>query len=210
MDDVPSAPPPSVFPFSLRGRGGTVSAWYGSNDDPDRWGYALLGLPWPTHLARGLPVLEAHVDIPLRGYAAVMGWIQVVHIRVSESSEPLVAGVDRAPPGDHRWVDGPPQLQGLGVPFLSFGICPSLFDAPASTESDVEFVADSFLTASPDGLISRISEPCFGFRWGYSTETGQTPRLLPPSAVAEREWASALPLLTETFPDWTFGSGWVT
>src|SRR5262245_770352 len=168
MSDVPSALPQRVFSFSLRGRSGTVTASYGPNDDPDRWGYGLLGLPWPTHLASRLPVLEARVDVQLEGYAAVLGWIQVVHIRISETSRPLVTGVEKAPPGEHRWVDGPPQLQGLGVPFVSFGICPSLFDAPASTESDVEFVADSFLTATPDGLISRTSEPCFGLRWGYS------------------------------------------
>jgi hypothetical protein len=31
-------------------------------------------------------VLEARVSSPLEGYAAVMGWIQVVRIRVSEAS----------------------------------------------------------------------------------------------------------------------------
>ena len=210
MVDVRSELPQEVFRFSLRGRSGTVTASYGPNDDPGRWGYDLLGLPWPTQLARGLPVLEARVRVELQGYAAVMGWIQVVRIRVSETSTPLVTGVEKAPPGEHRWVDGPPHLQGLGVPFLSFGVCPSLFDAPASTESDVEFVAESFLTVSPDGLISKMSEPCFGFRWGYSTEKGQPPKLLPLDVLAERDWASALPVLTETFPDWTFGSGWPT
>jgi hypothetical protein len=35
------------------------------------------------------------------------------------------------------------------VPFTSFGECPTLFDAPASTESDTTFLADSWLTASP-------------------------------------------------------------
>jgi len=207
---VPKALEPTVFDFSLRGRSGTVTASFGRNDDPEHWGYGLLGLPWPTDLARALPVLEARVDVSLHGYAAVMGWIQVVHIRVAEESRSLVEGGEKAPAGEHRWVDGPPQLQGLGVPFLSFGMCPTLFDAPASTESDVEFVAHSFLTAAPDGLISRISEPCFGFRWGYSTRSGQEPTLLPPGVLAQAEWASALPLLTETFPDWTFGSDWVT
>lgn len=181
---------------------------FGTNDDPDRWGYGILGLPWPVELARGLPVLEARVDIDLQGYAAVMGWIQVVQIRVADTSTSLVTGGEKAPPGVHRWVDGPPQLRALGVPFVSFGVCPSLFDAPASTESDVEFVADSFLTVSPDGLISRISQPCFGFRWGYSTAAGGTPELLAPDVVPDAEWASAQPVLREAYPEWTFASDW--
>ena len=87
----------------------------------------------------GLPVIAARTECELDGYAAVMGWIQVVRIDVLESSQALVDGVDKAPAGHHEWVDGPPQLRGLGVPFTSFGECPTLFDAPASTESDTTF-----------------------------------------------------------------------
>jgi hypothetical protein len=201
---------PHEHPFTLRGSAGAVTASYGPNDDPERWGYGILELPWPTDLARGLPVLEAQVDVALDGYAAVLGWIQVVSIRVSEMSTPLVEGAESAPPGEHRWVDGPPQLRGLGVPFLSFGVRPTLFDAPASTESDVDFVAHSFLTASPDGLISTVSEPCLGLGWGYSTVRGQPPTLHPLTVLGEQEWTAARPLLTETFPEWTFGAGWAS
>jgi len=90
--------------------------------------------------------------VSLDGYAAVMGWVQIVRIDVLESSRQLADGIDKAPAGHHEWVDGPPQLRGLGVPFTSFGVCPTLFDAPASTESDTTFLADSWLTASPDAL----------------------------------------------------------
>lgn len=199
-----------MFGFSLRGREGTVAVTYGTNGDPERWGYGVLGLPWPSSLARGLPVLEARVSCPLEGYAAVMGWIQVVRIHVSELSTALVSGVEKAPAGDHVWVDGPPQLRGLGVPFVSFGPCPTLFDAPASTESDTRFVADSFLTVTPDALISRCSQACCGFRWGYSTQAGQNPELLPLSSLAGREWAQALPILEEHFPDWKFDPDWLS
>jgi hypothetical protein len=133
--------------------------------------------------------------------------MQVVRIHVSEESTSLVANGDKAPPGDHSWVDGPPHLRGLGVPFVSFGPCPMLFDAPASTESDIRFVADSFLTASPDALISRLSQACAGFRWGYSTGKGREPELLPLSPLGEEHWTQALPILEETFPDWEFGAG---
>jgi hypothetical protein len=192
------------FPFELHGAPGSVTVSFGANDDPERWGYGLLGLTWPTDLAKGLPVVEARTACSLEGYAAVMGWIQVVRIEVLESSRGLVAGVEKAPAGRHEWVDGPPHLRGLGVPFTSFGACPTLFDAPASTESDTTFRADSFLTASPDALISRTSSPILGLRWGYSTRAGRPHELQEPTLLGESAWEGALPLLRETFPEWDF------
>ena len=197
-----------AFGFSLHGRNGRVAVEYGPNDDPSRWGFGVLGLPWPTEFAIGLPVLEATVSYAGEGYAAAMGWIQVVRIHVAEQSESLVSGGEKAPAGDHACVDGPPSLRGLGVPFVSFGPRPALFDAPASTESDVRFVADSFLTASPDALMSRRSRPCFGFRWGYATRAGSASQLLAPTALGVSDWRDSLPVLEEHFPDWSFDSGW--
>jgi hypothetical protein len=120
------------FPFRLRGAEGSLIVSFHANEDPQRWGYSVLGLAWPTELAQGLPVLTARTECPLDGYAAVMGWVQIARIDVLESSLPLAAGVEKAPVGHREWVDGPPQLLGLGVPFTSFGECPTLFDAPAS------------------------------------------------------------------------------
>ena len=197
-----------TFPFTFRGEPGTVTVDFHRNENPDRWGYGVLDLPWPATLATGLPVVEAHVTTGLQGYAAVMGWVQVVRIHVDDASTSLVADVEKAPAGDHTWVDGPPQLRGLGVPFLSFGQRPSLFDAPASTESDIRFVADSFLTASPDALLSRRSAPFFGLRWGYTTRSEQPHELIEPTPLGPTDWAQALPTLKEQYPDWTFEDGW--
>jgi hypothetical protein len=196
--------------FSFRGREATAAVTYRDNEDPERWGYGLLGLPWPSSLATGLPVLEVDVSTPLEGYGAVMAWIQVVRIHVADSSTSLVPGGEKAPAGDHTWVDVPPQLQALGVPFVSFGRCPTLFDAPASTESDVRFVADSFLTASPDALVSRRSQACFGVRWGYSTKLGQQAELIPPTLLHGGDWEQAIPILQEHFPDWGFEPDWLS
>jgi hypothetical protein len=194
------------FQFQLRGATGSVTVSFQANEDPERWGYGTLGLTWPSELAKGLPVINAHTECSLEGYAATMGWIQIVRIDVLESSQPMAVGVERAPVGHHEWVDGPPHLRGLGVPFTSFGECPTLFDAPASTESDTTFFADSFLTASPDALISRVSFPILGIRWGYSTRARQTHKLHEPTLLDGSHWADTLPLLRETFPDWQFRS----
>jgi hypothetical protein len=200
----------STYSFSFRGREGTAAVTYLANEDPERWGYGLLELPWPSSLAAGLPVLEVDISSPVEGYGAVMGWIQLVRIHVAESSTSLVPGGEKAPPGDHTWVDVPPQLQALGVPFVSFGRCPTLFDAPASTESDVRFVADSFLTASPDALVSRRSQACFGLRWGYATRLGEQAELLPPTPLDRSHWEQALAVLREQFPDWSFEPDWLS
>jgi hypothetical protein len=197
-----------TFPFALRNQEGAVTVEFQQNDDPERWGYRLLDLPWSSSLAKGLPVIRARVSTPLDGYAAVMAWIQVVRIHVAETSTALVPGSEKAPAGDHSWVDGPPHLRGLGVPFVSFGHCPTLFDAPASTESDIRFVADSFLTASPDALVSRRSKACFGLRWGYTTRLDEPAELIEPAPLTEYDWEQALPVLRESYPDWTFTSGW--
>ena len=209
---TPRNPSPNheTISFTLRNGAGTVTVVCAANDDPVRFGYDLLDLPWPASLAQGLPVVEARVSSSLEGYAAVMAWIQVVRIHVSERSTSLVSGGEKAPAGDHAWVDGPPQLRGLGVPFVSFGQCPTLFDAPASTESDIRFLADAFLTASPDALISRRSQPCAGFRWGYTTRKDRKPELLPFGVLGEREWRAALPILREAYPDWEFGVDWLS
>jgi hypothetical protein len=111
----------TTFPFTFRGQESSVTVEFDRNDNRDRWGFGALELPWPSSLAAGRPVVRARVSAPLEGYAAVMGWIQVVRLHVAETSTSLVAGGEKAPPGDHAWVDGPPQLRGLGVPFVSFG-----------------------------------------------------------------------------------------
>jgi len=198
----------TAFPFTFREQEGSVAVAFRDNDDPERWGYGVLGVPWPSSLARGLPVIEARVSTPLRGYAGVMAWIQVVRIHVAETSTSTWPGGEKAPAGDHAWVDGPPQLRGLGVPFVSSGYCPTLFDAPASTESEIRFLADSFLTASPDGLISRRSSPCFGMRWGYATRGDDLPELIEPASLGPTGWEEALPILQESYPDWTFDPAW--
>ena len=69
-----------VIPFRLRGLEGHVEVGYATNDDPRRWGYPLLegALGFAAEQARGFPVVSATVAYPGEGFAAAMGWIQLV------------------------------------------------------------------------------------------------------------------------------------
>ena len=117
----------TAIPFLLRGASGTVSVEYGVNEDPVRWGWAVLGLEWfSPELVRGFPIVQATVDHPAEGYAAAMGWLQVVRYDVRD-------------PGEEEQVtvfDVPPQLAETDTPYAAFGVRPTFFDAPAMGAKD--------------------------------------------------------------------------
>ena len=122
----------SRIPFELSGKAGEVVVSYGENDDPRRWGYDLLGLDFPWEVSRGFPVLRADVTYEGDGYAAVLGWVQVVSMSVAGEAAPKMM------------VDVAPQLIGSGFPYVSFGVEPTMFDAPSTTDRDVGWVARHF------------------------------------------------------------------
>jgi hypothetical protein len=144
--------------FSLRDIDGRVDISYGINDDPKRWGFHLFGPDWDIESARGFPVLEARVRYPAEGYAAFLGWIQVVCFTVKDDSAPET--IWAAP-------DKGPRSRDASTPYTSFGIEPVFFDAPTADTSDEEFLARTFLTYTPDCLVSPVVEPLCGFTWGY-------------------------------------------
>jgi hypothetical protein len=181
------------FDFQLRGREGRVRVRYEVNEDPVRWGYDLLNLGFDIEVARGFPVVEATVEYPAEGYAAFLGWIQVVRYRVGEAPEPTVV------------VDVAPQLKDTRVPYLSYGPRPALFDAPAFTEKNVVWRASSFLTSTPDALMTPVVEPVCGFRWGYVIRGG-APHPSELVAAGRDDWLEAVDDLHRGFPDWTFGA----
>jgi hypothetical protein len=94
--------------FALRGVPGTVTVRHGVNEDPRRWGYHVLDLPDLVERSRGFPVVEAAIEHPAEGYAAAMGWIQVVRYR---ETTPL------APAGPDRWVAIRPALEAACPPW---------------------------------------------------------------------------------------------
>src|SRR4051795_2438801 len=183
-----------TLPFTLRGVEGAIHVRYGVNDDPRRWGYEVLDLDWYSEdVVRGFPVMQASVEHSAEGYAAQLGWVQVVeyHVRDPGQSEDVTV------------FDVPPQLSEIENPYFAFGVLPTVFDAPSITSHEVEWSARTFLTYTPDAVLSRVIAPLGGFTWGYDVTAGEvTVRSL---ATAEQsDWMDILPGLRLRFPSWSF------
>lgn len=146
--------------FSLHGQPGMVTVEHQLNDDPEAIGFGLLGIDFGALNFSGFPVVEATTQYQGRGYRACMGWLQVVRYSAPEDGEVFI--VDTAP--QFRGIDG------IDYPFLTWGIRPTLFDAPAIVQASVDWWADSFLVASPDALMTPVIEPLCAFRWGYEVD----------------------------------------
>ncbi len=178
------------IPFRLREKIGKMSVEYGVNDEPERWGYKLLGLPYDHGVAEGFPVVRASVEYEGEGYGAVMAWIQVVRYRIADGDEMIE-------------VDKPPQLHGSNMPYCFWGPNPSFFDAPSMAHDDAVWIADAFLTTSPDTVMSKIARPIRGFRWGFDI-VGGNPMPQPLAEAPADAWDSAKVVLKEHYPEWDF------
>jgi len=92
-------------------------------------------------------------SIDADGYAAAMGWVQ------------LVRSTDAAPEFE---MDPLALFREVATPFAFFGIKPTMFDAPFRDEKyDLTWRAETFLCAIPDGVMSQHAQPLAGFGWGF-------------------------------------------
>lgn len=154
----------------------------------------MLGLDHLSEVALGFPVCRASVAYPGEGYAAAMGWIQVIRYGADGEEETIL-------------VDTAPQLSDAGVPYFAWGICPGFFDAPSTTQRGIIWTADAFLVTSPDALISKTVQPVCGFTWGYTTRS-EYPEPLPIAQADHGSWKSACEVLRPRYPSWRFEPGW--
>jgi hypothetical protein len=184
----------TVVPFRWRDLCGSVTVEVRVNDKPRLVGFDLLRLPFDWSLSAGFPVVEASVDYEGRGYAAVMGWIQLIRY----------GGGDLE--GQFTEVDQPPQLSDAGTPYCYWGVKPRFFDAPAMDRRGVTWVAEAFLVASPDAVMTKAVRPLCGFRWGFATTT-DPPALLPVEPTGPEAWPEARTVLRKRYPDWEFLPG---
>jgi hypothetical protein len=178
------------IPFRLRGLDGRIVVDLEANKDPRRWGYDLLGLPYAAEVAEGFPVVRASVSFAGEGYAAAMGWIQIVRYGTGEAEDTVL-------------VDLPPQLSEARMPYCYWGVCPSFFDAPSFAQEGVTWVADAFLTVTPDALMTKIVQPVCGFRWGFKTSQNSS-EFLPLEPTDVKAWYRARKILQDRYPDGEF------
>jgi hypothetical protein len=171
--------------FTLRDLPGSVDVVLEPNDDPE----ALGCRPW----GRGFPVCTAKVAYAGRGYAAALGWMQLVHSTDDASARAAFEPDPYEPLGQ------------LSHPFCWFGFAPTLFDAPSRrSRPDMEWTAHSFL-----GFIGapREARAILGFSWGFAVREGDVTigRATPLEAA---EWDAHMFVLRGTHPTWQFAAGY--
>ncbi len=177
------------LPFSLRGAPGNVHVSVVANDDPVGVGCDLLDASLPADAALGFPVCRATVSLDADGYAACLGWLQLVRSSDDEDvfkPDPLAL------------------FREVATPFAFFGLRPELFDAPFRfPRQDLSWTAHAFLCAVPDGVMSRVVTPVLGFAWGFAVEDGAVV-LAEPEPLSVSTWSRHVPLLSAAYPAWTF------
>lgn len=149
--------------------------------------------------ALGLAHCKATIDFPAGGYLGLLGWVQ------------LVRSTDNASHG-RRFEMDPFDPFGLyeraPLPYCWYGIAPTLFDAPSRDERvPLDWVAHSFLAASPFGGDTKIVTPLLGFSWGFDITDDKDIAMKPTTVLAAADWEAHLPYLRACYPDWRF-SGW--
>jgi hypothetical protein len=172
------------FAFTHRGLTGHVEADVVANDDPAKFGCNDDNL--------GFPVCTAEVRYSGGGYQAMFGWVQLV--RSTDATTP-----------DFE-MDPTFLFPDVDVPYCYHGYKPTLFDSPGRTHrDDMEWVAHSFLAASPIEPGARQVTPLQGFSWGF-TRRG-TISLAPVLPLAPNGWISHIPYLQRAYPNWQFDPG---
>ncbi|MDQ1552851.1 MAG: hypothetical protein QOD50_2273 [Actinomycetota bacterium] len=184
--------PELVLPFRLRGVAGRITVGLDVNDDPTGWGCDLLTQQLPADAARGFPVCRAEIDHPARGYAAALGWLQLVR---SSDSDGDPSKYEMDPISIYRDV---------ATPFAFFGFKPVLFDAPFRESTyPLTWRARSYLCAAPDAVMTKRVSPVAAFAWGFDVVDGRV-RLLGPESLDLTSWNAHLSLLASEYPAWRF------
>jgi hypothetical protein len=174
------------LPFTLRDRTGTIDIVVDATRDP-----AALGAP-PD--AQGLAHCEATITYPASGYAALLGWIQ------------MVRSTDNRSRGEQFEMDPLTFIGEVAHPFGFFGVKPVLFDAPSRpTRDSLDWLAHSFLCHVAD-YEAREVHALTGFSWGFTIADGDT-AVIEPRGLDAADWDQQLDLLHAEHPAWRFAPG---
>lgn len=170
------------WPLMLAGAEGHVDVVVAVNVDPQMFGC--------RDAARGFPYCSASITHPARGYAAALGWIQ------------LVRSTDNASGGAAFEMDPFEPLGPASHPFCFFGFLPTLFDAPSRDSLlDMEWTAHSFLCRL--GEDEHQVQPLLGFCWGFAIRAAAI-TASGPEVLAQEDWERDLPVLVREHPTWSF------
>ena len=177
-----------VMPFTHQSHQGRVIVKLETTHEP-----ATLGV-WEGAL--GLANCRATIEFPAGGYLGLLGWVQ------------LVRSTDNAFQGSQFEMD-PFDPFGLyeraPLPYCWYGITPTLFDAPSRDERvPLDWVAHSFLGASPFGGNTKIVTPLLGFSWGFDVADDKRISLKPTTVLTAADWQAQLPYLRACYPEWQF------
>ena len=146
--------------------------------------------------ALGLANCTGTIEYAGRGYQQLFGWVQ------------LVCSTDNVFQGQQFEMD-PFDPFGLyesaPSPYCWYGILPTLFDAPSRDERvHLDWVAHSFLAASPLRGDRRIVTPLLGFSWGFHVADDGNIILDPVATLTAAGWELHLPYLREHYQEWHF------
>lgn len=175
------------IPFRWAEVEGIVRAVVATNEDP-----AALGC---AGFARGFPYCMATVEPPARGYADVLGWLQMV---------------------DHNGQKGGFQidlfsrLSSCSHPFDFLGFAPVFFDAPHTDElEDWDFLAHTFLCGLGGDVVDPRQEigAVLGLRWSFSKRGPQIDWFGPEALTAE-VWDSHRDYLARKYARWWWPRRW--
>lgn len=176
------------IPFTHQGQNGRVIVTVETTLSP-----VTLGV---GDSALGLANCKATIEYSAGGYLGLLGWVQ------------LVRSTDNTFHGREFEID-PFDPFGLyeraPLPYCWYGIAPTLFDAPSRNERiPLDWVAHSFLAASPFGGNTRIVTPLLGFAWGFHVFDDKNIALIPPASLTAGDWESHLPYLRDCYKEWEF------
>lgn len=183
-----------VVPFVLRNHPGHVDVEIRPSLGSADSGGVFLDSTLPPDAGAGLPICTATIVYEASGYAAAMGWVQLV--RSSDSGHP-----------DRFELDPLALLRNANTPYAFFGIKPQLFDAP-QRDSHVELTwqARSYLAVTSDAVISAEALPVAGFSWGFGISRAEI-TIEPPALLGVDSWADHVGLLEREHPGWRFTPG---
>lgn len=171
-----------ILAFEHLGRSGAVTVDVVANTDPASLGGDSDNL--------GFPACTASVSYQGGGYLAMMGWVQLVR-----STDTASADFE---------IDPYALFADIDSPYAFYGYQPTLFDGPwRSRREDMDWVAHSFLAATPLEVGSRPVRPLVGFSWGFTIRQGQID-IAAPAPLASADWAEHVPYLAATYPSWQF------